>query len=96
MQRILLICCLLLPAVLARYSRVTAYNCTSDFDCNSGACRFRDPRTETNGTCYCSKNHVTYGAETEETVCNYKQKGKLEMFLISFFVVRIHCALELY
>lgn len=63
--------------------RVECYS--DDDDCGSGVCR-EGSFNKTVGFCDCNSKYINAVVAGETVACDYKQKGKLETFLLSFFV----------
>jgi hypothetical protein len=61
--------------------RQSSFICNSDSECGNGVCQLKSTDVETN-SCICNRYYTSSNGQP----CNYKQKGKLETFLISFFV----------
>jgi hypothetical protein len=60
--------------------------CNSDTaDCGNGSC-LAGYFNKTIGYCHCDSKYVNVNIGTNVVPCSYKRKGKLETFLISFFV----------
>ena len=53
-----------------------AQSCTTDSNCNNGICK-------NNSTCVCNSGFVSFGSNG---TCNYEQKNKLTVFLLSFLI----------